>query len=69
MPRKGQTLKSGVKLAPPLMLPPTQQLAARRLAALLNAALGYVADSTGGFVDFDALPEQGASVQVRLRVY
>lgn len=40
-----------------------QQLAARRLAALLNAALGYVADSTAGFVDFDALPEQGASVQ------
>ncbi|KAG2445070.1 hypothetical protein HYH02_008937 [Chlamydomonas schloesseri] len=40
-----------------------QQLAARRLAALLNAALGYVADSAGGFVDFDALPEEGASVQ------
>ncbi|KAG2496070.1 hypothetical protein HYH03_005989 [Edaphochlamys debaryana] len=40
-----------------------QQLAARRLAALLNAALGYVADSAGGFVDFDALPDEGASVQ------
>ncbi|PNW83358.1 hypothetical protein CHLRE_05g246552v5 [Chlamydomonas reinhardtii] len=38
-------------------------LAARRLAALLNAALGYVADSSGGFVDFDALPDEGASVQ------
>ncbi|EFJ46283.1 hypothetical protein VOLCADRAFT_105641 [Volvox carteri f. nagariensis] len=42
------------------------QLAARRLAALLNAALGYVADSSQGFVDFDALPAEGASVQVVL---
>ncbi|GIL78183.1 hypothetical protein Vretifemale_7622 [Volvox reticuliferus] len=42
---------------------PGSQLAARRLAALLNAALGYVADSSQGFVDFDALPAEGASVQ------
>ncbi|GLI63329.1 hypothetical protein VaNZ11_006246 [Volvox africanus] len=42
---------------------PGGQLAARRLAALLNAALGYVADSHQGFVDFDALPAEGASVQ------
>ncbi|GLC69551.1 hypothetical protein PLESTF_000846400 [Pleodorina starrii] len=41
----------------------SSQLAARRLAALLNAALGYVADSSAGFVDFDALPAEGASVQ------
>ncbi|KAG2430848.1 hypothetical protein HXX76_009822 [Chlamydomonas incerta] len=40
-----------------------RQLAARRLAALLNAALGYTADSAGGFVDFDALPDEGASAQ------
>lgn len=37
---------------------------ATRLNALLNAALGYVASETSGFVDFDAVPEQGASVQV-----
>lgn len=36
-----------------------------RLGALLNAALGYVSDTTEGFVDFDAVPEEGASVQVR----
>ncbi|GFR44520.1 hypothetical protein Agub_g5787, partial [Astrephomene gubernaculifera] len=39
------------------------QLASRRLAALLHAALGYTAASSQGFVDFDALPEEGASVQ------
>lgn len=37
---------------------------ATRLNALLNAALGYVASETSGFVDFDAVPEQGASLQV-----
>lgn len=37
---------------------------AARLNALLNAALGYVASETSGFVDFDAVPEQGASLQV-----
>lgn len=35
-----------------------------RLSALLNAALGYVADQTQGFIDFDAVPEEGASIQV-----
>ena len=35
-----------------------------RLSALLNAALGHVADQTEGFIDFDAVPEDGASVQV-----
>lgn len=39
------------------------QIQARRLAALLNAALGYVAEQSQGFVDFDALPDEGASVQ------
>jgi hypothetical protein len=34
-----------------------------RLGAMLQAALGYVADESDGFVDFDAVPEQGASVQ------
>jgi hypothetical protein len=34
-----------------------------RLGAMLQAALGYVADESEGFVDFDAVPEQGASVQ------
>ncbi len=37
-----------------------------RLSALLNAALGYVADQTEGFIDFDAVPQEGASIQVRL---
>lgn len=35
-----------------------------RVPALINAALGYVADNTDGFVDFDAVPEEGASVKV-----
>lgn len=35
-----------------------------RMSALLNAALGYVSDRTDGFVDFDAVPDDGASVQV-----
>jgi aarF domain-containing kinase len=35
-----------------------------RLGALLNAALGYVSDQVEGFVDFDAVPEDGASTQV-----
>ena len=38
-----------------------------RLAALLNAALGFVAQGNAeGFVDLDALPAEGASVQVRV---
>lgn len=36
-----------------------------RLSALLNAALGFVAERTDGFVDLDAVPEEGASLQVR----
>ena len=36
-----------------------------RLSALLNAALGYVADRVDGFVDLDAVPEDGAPLQVR----
>lgn len=38
-----------------------------RLSALLNAALGFVAERTDGFVDLDAVPEDGASLQVRER--
>lgn len=38
-----------------------------RLSALLNAALGFVAERTDGFVDLDAVPEDGASLQVRGR--
>ena len=43
-----------------------------RLSALLNAALGFVAERTDGFVDLDAVPEDGASLQViwgNLRVF
>eukprot|EP00887_Chlorella_sp_A99_P000183 scaffold13.g183.t1 len=43
--------------------PATGGVRAARLPALLNAALGYVAEETDGFVDFDAMPEQGASLQ------
>lgn len=43
--------------------PSTGGVRAQRLPALLNAALGYVADETEGFIDFDAVPEQGASLQ------
>ena len=37
-----------------------------RMSAVLNAALGYVAEQTDGFVDFDAVPAEGAPLQVRL---
>ena len=40
-----------------------------RLSALLNAALGYVADQTQGFIDFDAVPEDGASIQVFAQLF
>lgn len=40
------------------------QVKAARLSSVLNAALGYVADSTDGFIDFDAVPADGASVKV-----
>jgi hypothetical protein len=33
-----------------------------RLSALLQAALGYVSEQTEGFVDFDSVPAEGASV-------
>lgn len=49
---------------PPAPRPPAGGMRAARLNALLNAALGYVASETSGFVDFDAVPEQGASLQV-----
>lgn len=39
-----------------------------RLSALLNAALGFVAERTDGFVDLDAVPEDGASLQVRKKM-
>lgn len=35
-----------------------------RMNALLNAALGFVSDKKEGFIDFDAVPEDGASVKV-----
>ncbi len=34
-----------------------------RMSAVLNAALGYVAEQTDGFVDFDAVPAEGAPLQ------
>ena len=36
-----------------------------RMSAILNAALGHVAEQTDGFVDFDAVPAEGAPLQVR----
>ena len=39
-------------------------LATTRLSALLNAALGYVAAETTGFIDFDSVPEEGATTKV-----
>lgn len=36
---------------------------ATRLSTLLNAALGFVADAQGGFIDFDAVPDDGATLQ------
>lgn len=39
------------------------KLKTTRLSTLLNAALGFVADAQGGFVDFDAVPEEGATLQ------
>ena len=39
------------------------QMQATRLSTLLNAALGYVADVQGGFIDFDSVPDEGASLQ------
>jgi hypothetical protein len=33
-----------------------------RLSTLLNATLGYVADAQGGFIDLDAVPDDGASM-------
>ena len=38
------------------------QLKATRLSTLLNAALGYVAESQGGFIDFDTVPDDGATL-------
>ncbi|CAK0781480.1 hypothetical protein CVIRNUC_005384 [Coccomyxa viridis] len=34
-----------------------------RMSAILNAALGHVAEQTDGFVDFDAVPAEGAPLQ------
>ena len=34
------------------------------MSALLNAALGHVAERADGFVDFDAVPADGAPLQV-----
>jgi hypothetical protein len=46
--------------------PATGAVRPARLAALLNAALGFVAQGNAeGFVDLDAVPAEGASVQVR----
>jgi aarF domain-containing kinase len=39
------------------------QIQSTRLSTLLNAALGYVADVQGGFIDFDSVPEDGATLQ------
>jgi hypothetical protein len=45
--------------------PATGGVRTTRLSALMNAALGYVAEETSGFVDFDAVPQEGASLQAR----
>eukprot|EP00955_Chlamydomonas_euryale_P060205 357649-Chlamydomonas_euryale.AAC.1 len=50
---------------PPTPLPyQTRSIKATRMGALLNAALGYVSDRADGFIDFDAVPDDGASMQV-----
>lgn len=36
-------------------LPAPAQVKTTRLSSLLNAALGYVAEETSGFVDFDSV--------------
>ena len=38
-----------------------------RMSALLNAALGHVAERADGFVDLDAVPADGAPLRVRSR--
>lgn len=45
--------------------PSTGGVRATRLSALMNAALGYVAEGgeAQGFIDFDAVPAEGASLQ------
>ena len=50
-------------LAAILVDPSTGAVRPARLAALLQAALGYVAESgkAEGFIDFDAVPEEGAA--------
>ncbi|KAL4853737.1 hypothetical protein ACK3TF_005338 [Chlorella vulgaris] len=43
--------------------PATGGVRTTRLSALMNAALGYVAEETSGFIDFDAVPQEGASLK------
>jgi hypothetical protein len=39
------------------------QIKPTRLSTLLNAALGFVADAQGGFIDFDSVPDEGATLR------
>lgn len=38
------------------------QMKATRLSTLLNAALGFVAEAQAGFIDFDSVPDDGATL-------
>ncbi|GAB4820938.1 hypothetical protein N2152v2_007984 [Parachlorella kessleri] len=61
--RNERGTRSALLLRQILYDPSTNGVRTTRLSALMNAALGYVAEETSGFIDFDAVPEQGASVQ------
>jgi len=48
-----------------IVFDPNGNVKPQRLSALLNAALGFAAAGNAeGFVDLDAVPEDGASVKV-----
>lgn len=64
---RNNSLGAAALLREMLYDPSTGGVRTTRLSAMLNAALGYVADETGGFVDFDAVPEQGASFRELLQ--
>jgi hypothetical protein len=38
------------------------QIKPTRLSTLLNAAFGFVSEAQGGFVDFDSVPDDGATL-------
>eukprot|EP00403_Amphidinium_massartii_P020491 CAMPEP_0178400598 /NCGR_PEP_ID=MMETSP0689_2-20121128/15872_1 /TAXON_ID=160604 /ORGANISM="Amphidinium massartii, Strain CS-259" /LENGTH=889 /DNA_ID=CAMNT_0020021399 /DNA_START=21 /DNA_END=2690 /DNA_ORIENTATION=+ len=43
--------------------PETQRMKPQRLASMLQAGLGVIADDRAGFIDFDALPKEGAPLE------